>query len=103
MFAARDSADSIDHVHVPDGVDLVDALLAIEGIKQIKAKCFRFVDTKDWDSLATLFVPECAFEFESGLAGIPALATYASAEEFVRLIQGRHAHSNSIHQGFTPK
>src|SRR3546814_6402828 len=33
-------------------------LLAINEIKSLKARYFRFVDTKDWVGLATLFTPD---------------------------------------------
>lgn len=38
----------------------VQALWDIEQIKQLKARYFRLLDTKDWDSFAELFTDDCA-------------------------------------------
>lgn len=38
----------------------VERLLAIEDIKRLKARYFRFLDTKQWDDLASLFAPDAA-------------------------------------------
>jgi len=35
------------------------ALWEIEQIKQLKARYFRFVDTRDWDGVISLFSPDC--------------------------------------------
>ncbi len=37
----------------------VDQLWDIEQIKQLKARYFRFLDTKDWNSFARLFTDDC--------------------------------------------
>ena len=36
----------------------MNRLLAIEEIKQLKARYFRFLDTKDWAGLTTVFTPD---------------------------------------------
>lgn len=39
-----------------------DRLLAIEEIKQLKARYFRYIDTKDYSGLATLFAEDAWFD-----------------------------------------
>jgi hypothetical protein len=41
----------------------VTTLVAIEAIKALKARYFRFVDTKDWDALRSLFVSGATLHF----------------------------------------
>lgn len=42
----------------PAGSDILERLEAIEQIKLLKARRDRFVDTKNWDALEALHVPE---------------------------------------------
>src|SRR5437762_1291643 len=37
----------------------------MEEIKQVKARYFRCMDTKDWDGLATVFAPDAYFDMGS--------------------------------------
>jgi hypothetical protein len=46
--------------------DPVQHLLEIEAIKQLKYRYFRFLDTKRWDELGELFVPEATCAYASG-------------------------------------
>jgi deazaflavin-dependent oxidoreductase (nitroreductase family) len=87
---------------VPDDMDATTALLAIEEIKQLKARYFRFVDKKNWSNLETLFTPACVFEFESSLPGVGA-TRYEGAAEFVRGMSVRHADTVAVHHGHTPE
>jgi hypothetical protein len=43
-------------------MDDVDRLLAIEEIRQLKARYYRGMDTKDWDGLAQVFAPDAVFD-----------------------------------------
>jgi hypothetical protein len=43
-------------------MDAVEKLLAIEEIKQLKARYFRFLDTKDYAGLATVFAQDAWFD-----------------------------------------
>ena len=43
-------------------MDPIDQLLAIEAIKQTKARYFRFMDTKDRDGLASVFSREAVLD-----------------------------------------
>ena len=43
----------------------VQMLWDIEQIKQLKARYFRFLDTKDWDAFAELFTDDCVHHLPS--------------------------------------
>ncbi|KHK89810.1 nuclear transport factor 2 family protein [Novosphingobium malaysiense] len=43
-------------------MDAVTRLLAIEDIKQLKARYFRCMDAKDWDALVNVFTPDAHFD-----------------------------------------
>lgn len=43
-------------------MDDLTRLVAIEAIKQLKARYFRCMDTKDWDGLAKVFAPDAVFD-----------------------------------------
>lgn len=46
-------------------------LVAIEEIKQLKARYFRFMDTRDWDNLATVFTSDAVFDCSVGFQHTP--------------------------------
>jgi hypothetical protein len=43
-------------------MDALQRLLDIEALRALKARYFRFLDTKDWDGLATVFTPDAVFD-----------------------------------------
>ena len=43
-------------------MDAAEELLAIEQIKQLKARYFRCMDTKDWDGLRAVFAPNAVLD-----------------------------------------
>jgi hypothetical protein len=43
-------------------MDDLQRLLAIEDIRQLKARYFRCMDTRDWDGLAEVFAPDAVFD-----------------------------------------
>ncbi len=69
----------------------LDYLLCVDAIRQTKAKYCRYIDTKQWDRLASLFTPDCVFE---GLGSAPPGADVAT---FVRGVSGRLANTISVH------
>lgn len=72
-------------------------LLAINEIKSLKARYFRFVDTKDWVGLATLFTPDATMFFPEQQSE-PVSA--AKAIEFIaQALDG----GISIHHGHMPE
>ena len=50
-------------------VDAVERLEAIEEIKQLKARYFRCMDTKDWDGFTTVFAPDARMDVSGELSG----------------------------------
>lgn len=49
----------------------LETLLAIEEIKKLKARYFRYMDTHDWDGLAQVFAPDCLFDPHGALEENP--------------------------------
>ncbi|MCZ4343002.1 nuclear transport factor 2 family protein [Sphingomonadaceae bacterium G21617-S1] len=49
-------------------MDTADKLFAIEEIKALKARYFRFLDTKDWPGLRSVFMPEAVIEVPEAVA-----------------------------------
>ena len=52
----------------------IEMLLAIEEIKQLKARYFRSMDTKEFQTLHTVFAPDATFDFREALRD-PVLGT----------------------------
>lgn len=49
-------------------MDLVEKLWAIDQIRNLKARYFRFMDTKDWASLRELFCEDAYFDARTALS-----------------------------------
>ena len=49
-------------------MDPVARLLAIEDIKQLKARYFRTMDMRDWDAMAEVFCRDARFDCSEGFA-----------------------------------
>jgi len=47
----------------------IEKLLAIEEIKNLKARYFRCVDTKDWHGFKAVFAPDGRLDFADDVAG----------------------------------
>jgi hypothetical protein len=45
----------------------VERLVAIEEIKQLKARYFRCMDVKDWDGFQAVFAPDVHFDLREGI------------------------------------
>jgi SnoaL-like domain len=78
-------------------VDDVYRLLAIEQIKQVRARYFRYVDTKNWRGLRELFCENATLHFEDSQKGLQRLD---EAMDFVRTAL---ADAVSIHHGHMPE
>jgi len=78
-------------------VDDLQRILAIEEIKQLKYRYLRFLDTKEWDLLADLFVEDATSAYGDGkyaFEGRDAIMT------FLRDALGRHSilTAHHVHQ-----
>jgi hypothetical protein len=76
-------------------VDPARRALDIEEIKQLKARYFRFIDTKQWRRLRGLFTDDAAFE---GL-----WAGGESPDEFVASLSRNLTEVTSVHHGHMPE
>jgi hypothetical protein len=79
----------------------LETLLAIEEIKQLKARYFRYVDTKQWDLLPSVFTDDCTFGFEGVVPG--QVSRYESVDDFVRGLEVILGGVTSVHHGHTPE
>lgn len=75
----------------------IQRLLDREQIKELKARYCRYLDTKRWDLLPTLFAPEARFE------GFGSAPTGADASVFVAGVSTRMKDAISIHHCHTPE
>lgn len=75
----------------------VDALVAIEAVKLLKAQYFYFLDTKQWDRLRTLFTLDATFD----PAGEGAY-TFDGVDGFIAGASGGLAQAVSVHHGHMP-
>lgn len=79
-------------------MDTTQKLDAVEEIKKLKARYFRFVDTKQWDALRDLFTPEARFDGEtSGMGAI------ADLDAFIAAAAGGLTGCVSVHHGHCPE
>jgi len=74
-----------------------DELVAIDAIRQLKARYCRFVDTKQWDRLTALFAPEARLE---GFGSVPDGADPAT---FVAAVSRRLAQAITVHHVHEPE
>jgi hypothetical protein len=74
-----------------------NVLADIEAIKQVKAKYFYFLDTKQWESLRTLFTADALFDPDGEGA-----YTFNGVDGFVAGASKGLAHAVSVHHGHMP-
>ena len=72
-------------------------LLSLERIAQLKARYCRYIDTKQWDKLPSVFAADCKFE---GLGSAPAGADVAT---FVKGVSTRLGPTISVHHVHQPE
>src|SRR5271170_7217357 len=70
----------------------IEELTAMEGVRQVKARYFRFTDAKDWEGLATVF---CRNASLGGVNG----PMFGGVEAIVDLIRRGTEGVATIHQG----
>ena len=82
----------------------LDTLLAIHAIHGLKARYFRFVDTKRWDDLRSLFTPDALIYFPELQLHHPGMAIVPSPlDEAMASIITSLTGVLSVHQGFMPE
>jgi hypothetical protein len=80
-------------------MDPAQALMELEQIRVLKARYFRFVDTKAWAAFAELFEDDATAEFPSDQPGL----TLRGREEIAGQIAALLDDVTSLHQGYMPE
>jgi len=70
----------------------------IEAIKQLKARYFRFMDTKDWDGLASVFTADVEIDMTGEGGGVT-----TTVEEYLPFLRGNIEHVVTVHHGHMPE
>jgi hypothetical protein len=70
----------------------------IEAIKQLKARYFRLMDTKDWDGMAQVFIPDVEIDVTEEGSG-----TFHSVEVFMPYLQSVIGDAVTVHHGHMPE
>src|ERR1700678_1057947 len=78
----------------------VEKLLAIEEIKQLKARYFRLVDTKQWTQWGRLFTVDVVVDFSDDNRGQPPIRGRDELRTTVERLLGPCL---SLHHGHTPE
>jgi hypothetical protein len=90
-------------------MDAAARLLAIEEIKQLKARYFRLMDTKNWDALRSVFCDDAVFDAraslsldgrgETGRAAESNDWIYRGGTVIIDFIRGAVGTSRTVHHG----
>jgi uncharacterized protein (TIGR02246 family) len=82
-------------------MDAVERLAAIEQIKQLKARYFRCLDTKDWTGFAGVFAPDAVMDMSAETGGHGGVCQ--GPTEIVDLVRGAIEAVQTVHHGHTPE
>jgi hypothetical protein len=74
--------------------DALHQLIDLEAIKQLKARYFRYMDTKQWDKWRLLFADDCRFE---------ASRIWHDPDEWVRDLSASLQEMTTVHHGHMPE
>jgi hypothetical protein len=80
----------------------VERLIAIEEIKQLKARYFRCVDGKDWDGFAAIFTPDATVDYTPE-GGNPQDWSTAGVANIVVFVRKALDGAITIHHGHMPE
>jgi len=78
----------------------LEELDAIEQIKKLKARYFRYLDTKDWDSFQEVFAPDATLDTTTDRPDVPVVQGNDKIREYVERDAGP---ISTVHQGHTPE
>lgn len=70
----------------------------IEAIKQLKARYFRTMDTKDWEAYRQVFTDDVVMDTAEAGGGV-----VTGADEFVEFLRATLAGCTTVHQGHMPE
>ncbi|HZP45595.1 MAG TPA: nuclear transport factor 2 family protein [Candidatus Binataceae bacterium] len=76
----------------------IEKLVAIEAVRQTKARYFRLMDTKDWEGFAAVFAPDATVDYASEN---PAASNFkaSGAANIVALVRQIIGEALTIHHG----
>ena len=70
-------------------MDGIERLQAIEDIKQLKARYFRCMDTKDWDGFAAVFTPDATMDVSGEMRdGVSVSRTKSRSSPRIQIFRG---------------
>ncbi len=81
----------------------IDKLGAMESIRQLKAKYYRCLDTKNWSELETVFAPDVQADMREATNDYDASAIINGAHAFAQSIARAVEGMDTVHHGHTPE
>jgi hypothetical protein len=82
-------------------MDAIQRLLAIEEIKQLKARYFRCVDARDWEGYRAVFAGDALFDIR---ADMPEGGIVTGGDEIIKLVRpSLTGDVISVHHGHCPE
>jgi hypothetical protein len=85
---------------VGSAMSTADKLWAIEELKQLKARYFRLVDTKQWAKWGQLFTVDVVVDFSGDNPGQPPIR---GRDELTKTVTYLLGNCESLHHGHTPE
>jgi hypothetical protein len=79
-------------------VDELDRLSAVLAISELKARYFRFLDTKDWEAFAGVFAPDAVMDMQE-----EAGAVVEGADAIAAFVGGSVDGVVTVHHGHMPE
>ena len=76
----------------------MDDIADIEAIKQLKARYFRTMDTKDWAGMRQVFADDVVMDTTEAGGNV-----ITGADEFITFLEGTLAGTVTVHQGHMPE
>ena len=70
----------------------------LEAIRQLKARYFRLMDTKDWDGMREVFTDDVVIDTTDSGGGV-----VESADEFMEFLRTTLADAVTVHHGHMPE
>jgi uncharacterized protein (TIGR02246 family) len=70
----------------------------VESIKQLKARYFRTMDTKDWSAMRRLFTDDVVMDTTGSGGGV-----VTGADDFMAFLEGTLADAVTVHHGHMPE
>lgn len=88
-------------------MDPVEKLVALDDIKQLRAKYWRCIDTKDWAGWGSVFTEDCTLVFDAAVStggrdGQPH-PKVSGRQQMVEFVSGLLHQAVTVHQGHFPE